>query len=712
MSTASQPLAPVFLATRAAAAAGRRWTKRPLACLTAVLLVAAAGAMAPGRSLLANEPNAATAAALARLDAILAAQPEDVTALVARGRLRESAGLPMLAYLDRREILRLRPEDPDVARLAAHNLLAAGAPTAAAELVERHPLALAGDAGAELGRRIASDLAARHIRWGWDEPIFDPLQRRHEAKAAIPSLEALRLSDPTDTRAAGDLMLAYRLAERMPDAIALWEEIGREDSPYWLRNAAADAYLALGESAKAEALYRGFAVERAATPQPWLGIYWAAIEQRHFADAEDAVDELAKIPGQQLAAEIRQGWLLLFADRSTAAQAHFESLSDRFPGDPEIRNGLVTSQLWQGRPRQGLRGLEELIARSGPGGPRLDTLPAHIARAGARSSLGDLFAARDDAESLLALYPDHLHAQRLVHDVDMALSPEARLIGRYDNSDRGLGESLAQVEVSTPLGTRTRLLAGTHQSRSSDDRYTVGDTEDAYLGLAIRPSRWLRADGEVAFDISRNGLDRDPAWRAGATLFLDDAWRVDAGWAHGMWRDLPLRARAVGLVADAANLGVSFTPSPRWSGHAGVGRSTVNDGNIRRWGTVRAQLLARQRSVYRAYFGAEVYGSENSLSDVPYYSPSSDRSAALTHRSEWVTANTAKHRHTLSLLLAAGIYDQQGFALGPVGGAWLQSDWDLTGRTVLTAGAGVRSQLYDGTRELEPSFHLTLRRRF
>ncbi len=75
-------------------------------------------------------------------------------------------------------------------------------------------------------------------------------------------------------------------------------------------------------------------------------------------------------------------------------------------------------------------------------------------------------------------------------------------------------------------------------------------------------------------------------------------------------------------------------------------------------------------------------------------------------------ANAPGHRHSFALLATAGVYDQQGFAAGPVGGLWLESDWDLSGSTALVVGAGARSQLYDGSRELDPRFYLTVRRRF
>ena len=77
-----------------------------------------------------------------------------------------------------------------------------------------------------------------------------------------------------------------------------------------------------------------------------------------------------------------------------------------------------------------------------------------------------------------------------------------------------------------------------------------------------------------------------------------------------------------------------------------------------------------------------------------------------------MTANAPGRRHSFSLLANAGVYDQEGFDAGPVGGLWLESDWDLSGRTTLVVGAGARSQLYDGSREIDPRFYLTLRRRF
>ena len=485
----------------------------------------------------------------------------------------------------------------------------------------------------------------------------------------------------------------------------------RDGAPYWLRNAAADAYLALHRPAEAEALYRSFAEERAGFPEPWLGIYWATIEQRRYGAAAAALEQLAKIPGQELTAEIQRGWLLLFQDRTVAGQAHFEALFDQHPGDSRVREGMATAYLWQGRSRRGLESVEELLARTTLDVPRVDNPSARIARAGAFSALGDLAEARRQADDLVALYPENVHAQRLHRDVDTQLASEVRLEGRYDTSDRGLGESWSQLEVSTPLGTRARLAAGANGSRSEDERYSRGDVRDAYLGLSLRPGRWLSLSGEVMWDVSGDDLGRGPGGSARMALLPDDRWRVDLGLSQDTWRDLPLRARAAGIVADTFDAGLSYTAGTRGDARLDGGRSTLSDGNERTWGLAAAHLLAREGPFYRATFGAEVYASENSRSDVAYFSPSRDASASLIHRSEWVVANGPGHRHSFSLLAHAGIYDQEGFESGLVGGVWLESDWDLSGRSALVLGAGARSQLYDGSRELDPRFYLTVRRR-
>lgn len=650
--------------------------------------------------------------ALAELNARLKAHPDDIEALAARARLFDTAGQPMNAFLDRRKILAQRPGDSDLARVAAYDLAAAGAPHAATVFLEQYPGALSGEQGAALSRQLMGDAAARRVRWGWDEPVFNPAERRHEAAAAIESLEAMHQKDPEDARATSDLILAYRLADRMKDVIALWEHgVHREDAPYWLRNAAADAYLALHHPAEAETLYRSFAVERAGEPQPWLGIYWSAIEQRHYGDAAAALVRLAKIPGQEQTAEIQRGWLLLFQDRTSEGQACFEALFRKFPGDRRVREGLATAYLWQGWPRQGLMSVDEVIARTTLDVPRVDNPAARISRAGALAALGDLAAARREADDLVALYPENIHAQRLRRDIRTQLAPEARLEGRYDTSDRGLGEEWNQLEVSAPLGTRARLSAGAYDSRSDDQRYSRGDVRDAYLGVSLRPDRWLSLNAQVDWDINRV-FNRSPAADLRVALLPDDRWRADLGYARGAWRDLPLRARAEGIDANTYDAGLSYTAGTRWDARFGGGRSDLSDGNQRTWGLAAAHLLVRQGPVYKASFGVEVYTSTDSRNDVAYYSPLRDRSASLTHRSEWVTANAPGHRHAFSLLVTAGVYDEQGFAAGPVGGLWLESDWDISGRTALVVGAGARSQLYDGTRELDPRFYVTLRRRF
>jgi tetratricopeptide (TPR) repeat protein len=627
----------------------------------------------------------------------------------------------MSAALDRMEILRQLSDSTDpgaiseMARLAALDLAQAGAPEAAAALVERYPAALAGEAGAALKRRIDGDLAARHIRWGSAEPVFDPAQLYHEGKAAIEQLEAMRKADPGDLRSAEDLLQAYHQVGRMKDVLTLWETVVRRDGvSSWLRSDAADAYLSLHRAAEARELYRAVAAERPASPEPWLGLFWVGIEARRLHDSEAALDELAKIPGQELTAEIQRAWLLMFSNRAAAGQERFEALLDRYPGNTRVREGLATAYLWQGWPRRGLRSVEELLARTTLDLPRVDNPQARLARAGALSALGDLGEARRQVDDLVALYPENVQARRLYREIHAQLAPEVRLSGAYDTSDRGFGQSWSQLELSVPVGTRTRIAAGAFATLSDDDNFSEGDLRDAYLALAVRPDHWLRLSSEMELDAGGGGggsARRDPSMSARVALLPNDRWRFDAGASWDAWRDLPLRARVAGVLADSYDAGFSYTAGPAWDARLGYGYSRLTDGNVRSYALTSAHRQLWQGPVYHGVAGVEVYASENSSSDVVYFSPRKDHSVSLTHRAEWVAASGGR-RFTLSLMTYAGLYGQEGEDSGPVGGAWLSSDWDLSGRTVILMEAGARSQLYDGSRELLPRFSLTLRQRF
>lgn len=651
--------------------------------------------------------------ALEILDTVLKESPGNVEGSMLRGRVHERLGEFLDAYRDFAAVLEVEPEHDTAARLAAYNLLSLGAPRAAERFLDEHPVGKAGPEGEELLRQLRGDRAARHIRWGWAEPVFDPDRRRHEAEAAIGILEAERRRDPQDRRAIEDLLLAYRLADRMADVVGLWEDVGREgDPPSWARNAAADAYLYLGRTEDAGDLYRSLVDEQPERPEGTVGLYWVAIEERRFGDAADRLDELGALPGQALAAEIQRGWYYLFADRLRKGQRHFEHLLERHPGEAAIREGLAASYGWQGWPRSGLRRIQDVLTRTTLVRPFVDRASARIARAGGLVAVGDLAEARTEAEDLVRLYPENQHAQRLARDVDTVLSPEVRLDARHDTSDQGLDENWLTVEVSVPVGTRTRVAAGAVYSRTNEKNLEAGDTEQAYLGLLVRASRWLQLSHEVDVDISGRDPERDPAQRTGLALFAGDRWRLDIGLQEGHWRDLPLRARAAGITGDSWSFGVGYNGGAPWNARFGGGTSDYSDGNDRTWGLAAVDVLARTGPRYHASFGLELYGSENSKADAVYYNPSRDRSANLTHRSEWVTHNTPRRRHTFSLLLHAGVYDQEGFDPGPVGGAWVQSSSDLAGRTALIVGAGARSQLYDGNRELDPRVYVTLRRRF
>lgn len=438
-------------------------------------------------------------------DSLLEAQPENPVALALSAALWQDAGRHFEAFRDAQRWLAASGDEAP-ARLAAYELMALGAPRAAATLVARSPLATAGVEGARLDRHLRGDLAAQRIRWGWAEPTFEPRTRGHEATAATVELTRLVADDPQDERSRLDLIIAHELAGRWQEILALWRPLAARNGdllPYWIRKAAAGALLATGEPRRAAEIYRELARERPAYSEAWTGLFWAELEQRHYRAAEAALDALrAAHPDQELAVEVQRGWLWLFAERQRAAQRHFEALFARAPGSPQVREGLATAELWQGWPRRALPRLQDLLTRTTAADPFVDRPGTRIARAGALTWLEQVREARAEAADLLALYPDNPHIKRLRRDLDLRQRPEVRIDGFFNTSDKGLPDWNGQLEVSTALGLHARAYLQTFFSRARDPRYSAADLDLAAVGV----SQALGGVGSIRVETN---VDRD-----------------------------------------------------------------------------------------------------------------------------------------------------------------------------------------------------------
>jgi biofilm PGA synthesis protein PgaA len=93
---------------------------------------------------------------------------------------------------------------------------------------------------------------------------------------------------------------------------------------------------------------------------------------------------------------------------------------------------------------------------------------------------------------------------------------------------------------------------------------------------------------------------------------------------------------------------------------------------------------------------AEVYGSTNARSNVPYYSPAADVSASIGLLAEHVVWRRYEHSLSEVVTLDGGWYGERHFAGGPIGNIGYEHRWRFDPWTELRYGITLGEHMYDG----------------
>jgi biofilm PGA synthesis protein PgaA len=161
----------------------------------------------------------------------------------------------------------------------------------------------------------------------------------------------------------------------------------------------------------------------------------------------------------------------------------------------------------------------------------------------------------------------------------------------------------------------------------------------------------------------------------------------------------PLRALHHDIRADAVSGSVTYRASERRSTHFSVQLSDFTDNNNR----VEAGASFRQRLVDIPHLDIdgriELYGSTNSRTDVPYYSPESDYSVQGALHADHVYYRHYDHLFAQQLDLGYGFYDQQGYGARWIGHIRYEHRYRFTPWLEALAGLEYGQNVYDGHAE-------------
>mgnify|MGYP003945515793 FL=1 len=665
-------------------------------------------------------------------------QVEDRVALLElRAALARAEKDPLQALAAYTEAGALRPGRGDIRREADFLLASSGAASSAfdnAEAAERaapgsfSPLALSTLQQEALAQRLRWAIQARDQRIGAERvTALDRVLGDQEAALARADAAASKAA-PEDAgawrtmraRLLSDRLLALVERGRPADAVALYDTVratGTELPPYGL-GAAARALAQERRSAEAVPIYET-AIARGGADLPipndiHLGLVYAYQDVGRFSDAEALLQRLeAATPallhlapeagrpnGEYTEVSGMRGLMQLYTDRPALAQQSFAALAREAPFNAGYASGAALTERLREHPEAALARFEAL-ATDAP-----YDVGARTGHVEALLDAGEFGEARRRAESLAADLPDSkqvrdMERRRLTQvgprlDVDAgASSGGAAIANREWRIDSRLASGLIddqwRVFYDQSLGRGTTDLGSANWARGG-------------LGLGWQRGRWL---AEGVLQHANGGPYRNSA--AGRLDYrASDAWRLSATY-DGDSRELPWKARAAGIGAHEAGASVGYVVNESRRFDLKWQQLDFSDGNLRSG----LGLGWRERWVSTPAFQLETtLGADASrgrdIDTAPYFNPSSDGSAQLSARAQWLGWKRDDRQFFHVVELGGGTYRQAGFGSGPTWSLRYEHRWNLGSKLALRYGLRIASHPYDGVRELQRGVFLNL----
>jgi biofilm PGA synthesis protein PgaA len=576
---------------------------------------------------------------------------------------------------------------------------------------------------------LAADMAAAEIRWGEQDRPFDPRRRFEGTDRALAHLDALiaaaQAADNTAlvTSLRIDRMVALRDRVRMAEVVAEADSLraaGVTIPPY-ATEALADAQLYLRQPEAARAGYESVLAADPTSPNAQTGRFYATLEMEDLAaalaqaDAQLAAappwrrfaDSPAPVPGDLfLDAALLAGQARVYTDQPAEAWARLQPIRDAAPANPWVRLAAAEAMGARGWPRAAEE--EARIALSlAP-----TQAPAQIAVADNALGRGRYVEAETRIAELFDIYPENLSVQRLRRELaaqtgwilDATVGPSREVGGGANNSGF---EMTAAVRIASPLiDHRWRLFAfSAYADANPPEGFVNRIRAGGGLQFAVPDFTAEVSIHQDLGSLERTGVSASLDWRPSDYLTLGAAYQHISD-------ETPLRALLQGITADNLNLEVGWS----WNESYRLALTGVwmpfTDGNQR----FSLDLGYTQRLLQRPHFQlsglAELYGSTNSMSDVPYYSPRADFSATVGLLAEHMLWRRYERSFVHALSVSGGVYAERGFDAGPIGTVSYEHRWQIDPWTELKYGISLAEHRYDGVGAHELAGFITLRQRF
>ncbi|WP_253206911.1 poly-beta-1,6 N-acetyl-D-glucosamine export porin PgaA [Verticiella alkaliphila] len=619
-----------------------------------------------------------------------------------------------------------QPSSRDAVRNEVDAARAAGAAGLALDIASRQRSAFS---ELEFARLRHAALAQR-LRWAQDEMRESIARTRTrdldaalgEGWQLLDSLPATGDFAPLRMQVTYDMIFGLALRGRASSATQLFESLGKQMDAYppYVLVAAGDAYEFQERLDSAIAAYETALRISGPGDVDEVGVreklFYAYLDRgrpeeagenlERIERASPALVELAPNPETPNAdferANRMKAQYLLYTGRTSQGIIAVDALRHDAPFSTGLRNAAADARMSDGHPEQA-REAFRIATQEQPN----DT-EALIGLARSSLTLRDIRTAKEISTALSERLPESSAVRNLRRDVDVYESPLLVMEGAASRGPSdgsivaGKEWSLDTKLYSAPIANDFRVFAHQFTGQANIEDQNRSRIRNG-VGVDYRRDR-VEASAEIHRSTgmgARTGVSGD------IHFYPADTWRLTAGFDTDS-NDLPWRAYWNGVHGWTGTVGVRYQPNARRYLDATYKRDDYSDGNVRQSAGLTWFETLYESPRHAVSGWASVTTSRNSLTDVPYFSPSHDATAQLTAMYEWRPWRDGQKAFRQRVYGTVGGYRQAGFSTEPLWEIRLEQVWDLPRHTTITYGIGYGRRSYDGQPENRASAYFSL----
>ncbi|MBN1872411.1 MAG: tetratricopeptide repeat protein [Candidatus Omnitrophica bacterium] len=658
--------------------------------------------------------------AMVMVEEVLKRDPGNTEALFLKGYIYEETG-DYVRAIDVYQAIRANNK-ADLASLSLEirALMELGANSVAMDKLD----GMGGNADRVLVERARGNMAMQNIHWEEPARAVQGLQREIEyyediaeaqdrmyeppkfIKTVTPSGNVEYSFPPEDTdtqhyyRAKWDKILAMRQNQDMEEIVKQYEEYVNDgvELPFWIREAAGDAYLYLEQPKKALELYESVLAEQPENHNTRMAIYHTLVELSRFVEAKKVIDELDQETPTRVydrglmrynwkKAEIiyAKAWWYMYHDRYTDAENYLKEAMSSSPFNTNLRTAMAHVYFWRGWPKKALEEIE--IART-LSDDNISTENGYCLILNDNIKKKE---AREHLEPLLEKYPKQKHLQRTKRAFDIEEMTTLQIDSYYSYDMPGNDEWSISARLERPVGYHHTLF-GEILRRETINADAENVLDKLYLGDVWQPDNIWKFTGAISYDF--DDFD-DFGALAEASITPDDYWTFDIGYENKV-TDIPLRSRANGVEADQYSLAATYRMSEMFDTSFSFAFKDFTDNNHNLsyiWTTNSYYIIYPN---WRYGMGTQYYYSTNSKQDVDYYSPGHIHSVYFVPMIEHTWFRRYEQAFVDRFYVGLGRQWQKNYTGKPVGYITYEQDVRISDTLILLIGATQSLRNYDG----------------